>query len=165
MSRELKLLVISDTHCERLEQLPAPLREELPRADFVVHAGDYTGAPLARALLSLRNFYGVYGNLDGPEVRSLLKPSALIELQGYRIGICHPHVGGPPSQAPRRALELLGERPDVLIFGHTHMPVFEKGEDIWLLNPGSATGTWPASRRTYALLTLGERVSCSIVEL
>lgn len=165
MSKPLRLLVLSDTHCNSLEELPGRLLREMEGADMILHAGDYTGLPLASALAQRPNFRGVYGNLDGPEVRALVKPSLLLELQGYRIGLCHPYEGGPPQEAVQRALRALGKKPDLLIHGHTHVPVFERRQGLWVLNPGSATGAWPATKRTYALLSLGNELSCELVEL
>ena len=37
----MKILVLSDTHLYKLEDLPGSLLEELGRVDLVVHAGDF----------------------------------------------------------------------------------------------------------------------------
>jgi len=48
------------------------------------------------------------------------------------------HVPGP---AAGREARLLARFPgcDAVVFGHTHLPVVERFEGVWLLNPGSPT--------------------------
>ena len=46
---------------------------------------------------------------------------------------------------------------DVLISGHTHMPLAKKENGLWLINPGSTS--WPrgGSKRSYAVVTIDDK--------
>jgi putative phosphoesterase len=59
-----------------------------------------------------------------------------VEAEDVRIGLVH--VPGP---AAGREGRLLARFPgcDAIVFGHTHQPVVERVEGVWLLNPGSPT--------------------------
>ena len=43
---------------------------------------------------------------------------------------------------------------DIVIFGHTHVPVFKQISGIWLLNPGSPARPREGSHAGFAVLTL-----------
>ncbi|MGW9433131.1 metallophosphoesterase family protein, partial [Streptomyces decoyicus] len=60
----MRLLLISDTHVpKRAKALPARLLDEVPRADVVVHAGDWVDtATLDLLQARSRRLIGVYGN-------------------------------------------------------------------------------------------------------
>jgi uncharacterized protein len=79
---------------------------------------------------------GVYGNADEPALRERLPKELVVEAEEARIGVVH--IPGP---ALGRGERLRRRFPgcDAVLFGHTHVPVLEREEDVWLLNPGSPT--------------------------
>lgn len=82
---------MSDTHLpKRAKRLPGPLLEEIPRADVVVHAGDWVDTDTLDLLESRsRSLLAVYGNNDGPALRARLPEVARAELGGLRLGVIH----------------------------------------------------------------------------
>ncbi|MGW1376279.1 metallophosphoesterase family protein [Streptomyces sp. NPDC002446] len=135
----MRLLLISDTHLpRRAKALPPQLLDELPRADVVVHAGDWVDtATLDLLEARARRLIGVYGNNDGPELRSRLPEVAYAELEGVRFGVVH--ETGPAQGRERRCAERFPDL-DVLVFGHSHIPWDSLADDrLRLLNPGSPT--------------------------
>jgi putative phosphoesterase len=80
--------------------------------------------------------HAVHGNADEPALRELLPKEIVVEVEGARIGMTH--VPGP---AAGREARLLARFPDcrAIVFGHTHQPVVEEVDGVWLLNPGSPT--------------------------
>jgi putative phosphoesterase len=134
----MRLAVIADTHLPRGGRaLPAACREELVRAQAIIHAGDLT----SRAVLEeLRGFgppvWAVHGNADDPWLRETLPKELVVELDQVRLGVVH--IPGP---AAGRAARLVRRFPacDAVIYGHTHLPVIERSAERWLLNPGSPT--------------------------
>ncbi|MFE0380534.1 metallophosphoesterase family protein [Streptomyces inhibens] len=135
----MRLLLISDTHLpKRAKALPPQLLDEVPRADVLVHAGDWVDtATLDLLQARAQRLIGVYGNNDGPELRARLPEVAYAELEGLRLGVVH--ETGPAQGRERRCAERFPEL-DVLVFGHSHIPWDSVAEDrLRLLNPGSPT--------------------------
>jgi uncharacterized protein len=106
-------------------------------ADAILHAGDLSSAAFLEELEALGPPVGaVLGNADEPSLRARLPEQLVLELDGCRIGMVH--VPGP---AAGREARLLARFPgcNAIVFGHTHLPVVERFEGVWLLNPGSPT--------------------------
>lgn len=136
----MRLLLTADTHLpKRAKALPGQLLEDVPRADAVLHAGDWVDTDTLDLLESRsRRLIGVYGNNDGPELRARLPEVAEAELGGLRFAVVH--ETGPAEARERRCAERFPEH-DVLVFGHSHIPWDSTTEDgrLRLLNPGSPT--------------------------
>ncbi|MEU5237296.1 metallophosphoesterase [Streptomyces lydicus] len=135
----MRLLFLSDTHLpKRAKALPPQLLDDLPRADVVVHAGDWVDtATLDLLEARAQRLIGVYGNNDGPELRARLPEVAYAELDGVRLGVVH--ETGPAQGRERRCAERFPDL-DVLVFGHSHIPWDSLADGrLRLLNPGSPT--------------------------
>jgi uncharacterized protein len=133
------LLLMSDTHVpRRARDLPPQLWAEVDRADVVVHAGDWIGVALLRAVQErARRLVGVYGNNDGPELQRALPEIARVELDGLRLAVVH-DTGAAAGRETRCALRF--PNVDVLVFGHSHIPWdITTAGGLRLLNPGSPT--------------------------
>ena len=154
----MKVLVLADTHVNDVGMLPERLRGELKSADMIIHAGDYTGKRLLEQLrASAGDFRGVYGNMDPEEIRRELRAEEIIEIEGIKIGVTHPSEGGSPvGLAARVRAKFKDEDPEpgVIIYGHSHEPQNEKMDNILYLNPGSATGAFPARYGSFGVLTI-----------
>ena len=146
--------VISDTHLPRgARRLPEACLEALPAADLIVHGGDLSSVAFLEELLALGPpVHAVHGNADEPALRARLPEQAVLELEGVRIGVVH--VPGPAAGRERR---LVGRFPgcDAVVFGHTHLPVVERFEGVWLLTPGSPTERRRGPFHSYISLDIG----------
>ena len=149
-----KVMVISDTHASSIEEMPVAFRSFIKDSEFIIHAGDYTSKKL---LSELQNsgipFRGVYGNMDPRAVREGLRAEEALDIRGIKIGVTHPAEGGPPWGIERRLLEKF-KGMNVIIYGHTHTVVNEVKGGIACINPGSATGKFPAHYPSIAILEL-----------
>ncbi|QLH26273.1 metallophosphoesterase [Streptomyces sp. Rer75] len=136
----MRLVLMSDTHLpRRAKELPRELLDHVARADVVLHAGDWVDtATLDLLEARSRRLIGVYGNNDGPELRSRLPEVAYAELGGLRFGVVH--ETGAAQGRERRCAQRFPEL-DVLVFGHSHIPWDSTSADgrLRLLNPGSPT--------------------------
>jgi hypothetical protein len=107
-----------------------------------VHAGDWVSVDLLDALEArARRLVGVYGNNDGPPLRTRLPEVARVELAGVRFAVVH--ETGAASGRERRCAAAYPDV-DVLVFGHSHIPwdttaTRADGSTLRLLNPGSPT--------------------------
>jgi putative phosphoesterase len=160
----LRILAISDTHIQSLDDLEQKAIDRFAKADLILHAGDYTGIQFVKELKELTRFIGVYGNMDPPSVRAELKPIEVVEVEGFRIGLIHPSEGGSPFGILERIRKRFRDV-NIVVYGHTHQAKKEEVEGVIYVNPGSLTGAFPALRKTCAEITLGEKVSVEIIPL
>ncbi|MFB0620174.1 metallophosphoesterase [Streptomyces sp. AGS-58] len=150
----MRLLLMSDTHLpKRAKRLPEQLLAELPRADAVLHAGDWVDTATLDLLESRsRRLIGVYGNNDGPELRARLPEVARAELGGLRFAVVH-ETGPAQGREARCAARFPGV--DVLVFGHSHIPWDTTAPGgLRLLNPGSPTDRRRQPHCTYLTATV-----------
>jgi putative phosphoesterase len=139
----MRLTVMADTHVpKRARDLPAELWAAVDAADVVVHAGDWVHVALLDALEQRVAACGgrlvaVYGNNDGPALRSRLPEVARVDVGGLRLGVVH--ETGPAAGRERRCAARFPDV-DVLVFGHSHIPWDTTADGgLRLLNPGSPT--------------------------
>ena len=145
----MKLFFISDIHGS-LSNLKTALEcFEYERARRMVVLGDalyhgprnplpeeYEPAEVAALLNQYKDkIIAVRGNCDSEVDQMLIdypmmETYSTIHLEDRRFFLTHGHVFGP-DHYPH-----LNEG-DVLAFGHTHLPIAEKRESIYVFNPGS----------------------------
>lgn len=159
-----RLLLLADTHVpKRARDLPAPVWQAVDRADVVLHAGDWIDvATLDRLGERAARLVGVWGNNDGPELRSRLPEVARETIDGLRFGMVH-ETGAAAGREARMDEAFPGL--DVLVFGHSHIPwdsTTPRG--MRLLNPGSPTDRRRQPYCTY-LTALADGGRLSDVEL
>src|SRR4051812_21325886 len=117
----VRVLLLADTHVpRRARDLPDEVWRAVDDADVVVHAGDWVEPALLDELEKRsRRLVAVYGNNDGPELRSRLPEVARARIGGLLFGVVH--ETGPATGREARCDELF-EDLDVLVFGHSHIP-------------------------------------------
>ncbi|MCQ4080026.1 metallophosphoesterase [Streptomyces sp. RB6PN25] len=158
----MRLLLISDTHVpKRARGLPEQLWREVEAADVVIHAGDWVDAGFLTGLeRRSRRLVGVFGNNDGPELRSRLPEVARVELGGLRLAVVH-ETGPAKGRAARCAREYPDA--DVLVFGHSHIPWDEVAPGgLRLLNPGSPTDRRRQPFCTYMTARIAGQELCDV---
>ncbi len=128
----MKVLIVSDTH-GREQQLFNTLQRVSP-IDLLIHLGDYEGgedyireiAPCPTEMISGNNDF-----FNG------LPKEKMILLGKYYIMLTHGHRYGVNSgtytvkEAARR------NQADIVMFGHTHVPMIDLSDSVWAINPGS----------------------------
>lgn len=133
-----RILIIADTHVPaRARVLPPAVLEAARVADVVIHAGDWITAETLDELEAIADVVGVWGNNDGPDLRSRLPEVATRDIEGIRFAVVH--ETGDAKTRPAR-MDAAFPDADVLVFGHSHIPwdtVTPAG--LRLLNPGSPT--------------------------
>ncbi|HEU5141098.1 MAG TPA: metallophosphoesterase family protein [Bacillales bacterium] len=156
----MKIGLVSDTHMPgHGKELPEVLKEGLRGVDLIIHAGDWQTLDVYDSFREIAPVEGVAGNVDGNEVISRFRQKKLLELEGYRIGVVHGHLGKGRT-TPERALRTFeGEHVDLVIFGHSHIPFDDEIEGVRLFNPGSPTDKRRQPEFSYGLLTLGDSLS------
>jgi uncharacterized protein len=130
-----RIIALSDTHLEDEELLPAVVA--LARnADIILHAGDFVSHRCYAALSELGQLEAVHGNSDSFELKRLLPERKVITVDGIRIGLVHRASHGSDLVGAEMMAREMDVR--VLVFGHIHRPIVEKGNRL-LICPGSTT--------------------------
>ncbi len=160
--KEWTIVALSDTHASSISELPQELLEQARHADMVCHLGDYTSKAVVDGLRVYPSFTGVYGNMDPGVLRYELKETEVITVNGRKIGLIH--GWGSPWFIQKRIRERFDEV-DMILYGHTHIAKVETIDDVLFVNPGSAVGRFPATRKSFALLTIGNEINARIVTL
>jgi putative phosphoesterase len=156
--RPTRIGVVSDTHLPRFGRaLPRALADGLAAADveLILHCGDFTDPDVPALFEALAPFDAVAGNNDGPELVARFGRRKVVEAGGARLGLVHGDLG-PGRTTPERAAGAFGaDEVDVVLFGHSHMPIVERLADgRWLVNPGSPTDKRLQPRFSWALLQI-----------
>ncbi len=136
--------LISDTHGE----FPDDVREFLSPVDEIWHAGDFGTLSLAKQIAAFKPLRGVYGNIDGQDVRMEYPLYQCFEVEGVRILMTHIGLRKGSYWAYTPAIlkyepfvEELIQRfhPQIFVCGHTHIPqVFQdKMHNFLFMNPGA----------------------------
>ncbi|MBN2329974.1 MAG: metallophosphoesterase [Candidatus Omnitrophica bacterium] len=157
----IKIGVLSDSHLPDMNGLPLNLLGELESMDVIIHLGDFCDVETYKDLQKIAPVIAVYGNMDVPELRALLPEKKTIEIQGYNLGLIH--GWGPPKNLEIRVAGVFNDV-DLILFGHSHIPLFQKIEDKYLFNPGSTSMNRDGTT-TFGILELGEAINHQIVRL
>jgi putative phosphoesterase len=142
--RIMKIGVISDTHNFFDPRIPGLLAG----VEHILHAGDI-GLP--RILLELEQIApvtAVSGNTDDPGLH--YRETEVVELGGKWF-LVH-HIVDPHKLSEAVESRMARQRPDVIVFGHTHKPFCEVIEGTLFFNPGYAGKSRFGMPRTLAIL-------------
>lgn len=152
----MNTIVLSDTHMPgRAKRLPPPLEAELERADLIVHAGDLATVEVLTMLRRFAPVQAVYGNVDEPELRRLLPRRVRFQIAGRWVGLVHGDSPSLPTVHRARA-EFVDQEVDLIVFGHSHVPLLRREGDVTLFNPGSPTDRRAQPRFSYGRIALDD---------
>jgi putative phosphoesterase len=127
--------LISDTH----SYLDDGVFKHFADCDEIWHAGDLGTLELADRLAAFKPLKGVYGNIDGKDVR-LVYPEHL-RFKCEQVDVWMTHIGGYPDRYSANVKpEIYTNPPQLFITGHSHIlkVIFDKKINCLHLNPGAA---------------------------
>jgi putative phosphoesterase len=139
----MKIGLISDTHGFLDPRLPRIFRG----VEHILHAGDIGPDHLIIQLESIAPVTAVLGNTDSSRLFPLTR---IVSLDGRKF-LLH-HIVSPRALAGEPAARVATEKPDVVLFGHTHQAFNETINGVWFLNPGYAGKPRSGAERSVALL-------------
>jgi uncharacterized protein len=145
----VRLVVLADTHApRRWRACPPRVAGYLRHADLILHAGDLCTASVLTELAEYAPVVAVLGNNDGPDVADWgAVATAELDLDGLRVAMVHDSgaAAGRMARMRRRF-----PAADLVVFGHSHIPLDQSGPGLRIFNPGS-----PTDRRRQPHGTLG----------
>jgi putative phosphoesterase len=160
----MRVITLADTHApRRWRSCPPRVAGQLRGADLILHAGDVCTVAVLDELAGCAPVRAVLGNNDGPDVAAWGAPETLrLDLDGLSVAMVHD--AGP---APGRAARMRRAFPDadLVVFGHSHIPLVHAENGQCLFNPGSPTDRRRQPRGTIGVLDIrgGRLVSADIV--
>ncbi|MEU7853990.1 metallophosphoesterase family protein [Nonomuraea sp. NPDC049141] len=157
----MRAAVLSDTHAPRhWKSCPDRVAAHLRGADVILHAGDVCVGAVLTELGAYAPVHAVKGNNDGPDVDA---PETLeLELAGLRVAMIH---DSGPAKGRWDRLRRRFPDADLVVFGHSHIPLDHHEDGLRIFNPGSPTDRRRQPHGTIGLLVIeeGQLVSSEIV--
>lgn len=156
--------LISDTH----NFLDEAVFEHFKDVDEIWHAGDFGTGEIAERLRDFRPLRGVYGNIDGYDIKSVYPLQLVFNCEEVKVMMRH--IGGyPPRYNPETKKELLIHQPQLFISGHSHILKIMYDEKLQCLhiNPGAAGKQGWQKIRTLVRFTIDKKEikNCEVIEL
>ena len=146
--------IISDTH----GRLPHSVAQAFNGVDLIIHAGDIGDPDILKELEKIAPTIAVRGNMDMGQWAQQLPTDKAFEISRTLLHVIH--------DAYRLKLKSNDNEPDVVISGHTHLPLQEENQGVLYVNPGSAGYPKYGQPATVALLQIkGQSLQAQIVEL
>jgi uncharacterized protein len=153
----MKIGVLSDTH----GFLDPKVLELFTGVSHILHAGDIGSDAIVAELQTVAPVTAVLGNTDSSPAYRLTETVSL----GGRKCLVH-HIVNPRALTDELQLRIARERPDAVIFGHTHRVFSETIAGVLYLNPGYAGKPKYGVERTVAILHCdGEEIRPAFLKL
>jgi hypothetical protein len=145
----MKIGVISDTH-----NFFDPRIARLFRGvEHILHAGDIGLPGILLELEQIAPVTAVSGNTDDAGFH--YRDTQLVELDGRKF-LVH-HIVDPQRLTDALRAMVAREKPEVVVFGHTHKPFCERFGETLYFNPGYAGKSRFGMERSVALLHCDEK--------
>lgn len=160
--------IISDTHIpSRWDDIPEAVFECFAGVDLIIHAGDVGEMWVLDKLSQIAPVVAVHGNDEGEEAKRVLPFQHTIVAAGQRIVVMHGHIPDHYEEMESRKDDSwhpklmrwadFGKRSDaqIVIYGHTHIPMILQHDGVWLVNPGAiASGGVPVRQTIQSVAKL-----------
>ncbi|MFO7894750.1 MAG: metallophosphoesterase family protein [Longimicrobiales bacterium] len=154
----MRIGLISDTHGKLRRQVFTAFED----VDRILHAGDIGEHDLLVELEAIAPVTAVYGNTDRPEVRQHVEEVAELDAAGHRVAVIHGHqLGMPKPEGLRAALP----DADIIVYGHTHRPLVDRGDGALVVNPGAAGAVRFGLEPSVAILSFDDGPRIELIDL
>lgn len=156
--------LISDSH----NFLDEAVFKHFDKCDEIWHGGDFGSAEVADALEQFKPLRGVYGNIDGADIRR--KFPEVLQFTCEEVKVLMIHIGGYPGRySPLAKKEMALYHPKIFIAGHSHILKIMYDEKFRCLhmNPGAAGKQGWHKVRTLVRFTIdgADIKDCEVIEL
>jgi putative phosphoesterase len=156
--------LISDTH----HYLDDSVFKHFEKCDEIWHAGDFGTSEISDALSNFKPLKGVYGNIDGKDIRSEYPETLRFNCEDVDVMMIH--IGGYPPRYNPRVKKLISDNPPKLfISGHSHILkiMFDDKLQCLHMNPGAAGKQGWHKVRTLIRFTIDQNniKDCEVIEL
>ena len=129
-----KILLLSDSH----SYIDERILDYAKQADEIWHCGDFGNMEVIEALEKIKPLRGVYGNIDGTEIRKIFPE--VLRFTCEEVEVLMILIGGYPGKyTPLAKKEIQKQTPKLFISGHSHIlkAMFDQKNNLLHLNPGA----------------------------
>ena len=129
-----KILLLSDSH----SYIDDRILEYAKNADEIWHCGDFGNLEVIEKLEQIKPLRGVYGNIDGTEIRKIFPE--VLRFKCEEVEVLMIHIGGYPNKyTPLAKKEISDKAPKLFISGHSHIlkAMYDQKNSLLHLNPGA----------------------------
>ena len=120
--------LLSDTH----GYLDEAILTHFEDCDEIWHAGDFGNIAVADTLAAFKPLKGVYGNIDGQDIRTVYPEHLRFTCEAVDVWITH--IGGYPGRYGPQVKSVIQQHPPKLfICGHSH--ILKVQYDVCILTP------------------------------
>ena len=156
--------LISDTH----GYLDEAVFKHFDNCDEIWHGGDFGTAEIADKLKAFKPLRGVYGNIDGHDIRSEYPEKLRFACE--EVNVMMIHIGGYPGRYVAAVKQELQTNPaQLFISGHSHILKIMYDDKLHCLhmNPGAAGKSgWHKVRTLIRFEIEGKQMkNCEVIEL
>jgi uncharacterized protein len=156
--------LLSDTH----GFLDENILKHFAGCDEIWHAGDFGTIEIAETLKAFKPLKGVFGNIDGADIRLLYPENLSFTCEKVKVFIRH--IGGVPHRYNPETRQLLAiHQPQLFITGHSHIlkVMFDSSTQCLFMNPGaSGRQGWHVMRTIIRFVIDGTEIKdCEVIEL
>ena len=156
--------LISDTH----NYLDEAVFTHFEQCDEIWHAGDFGTGEVADKLKAFKPLRGVYGNIDGPDIRSSFPET--LQFKCEEVSVMMTHIGGYPGRYAQAIKPVLfAAQPQLFICGHSHIlkVIYDDKIKCLHMNPGAAGRQgWHKVRTLIRFVVDGKNMKqCEVIEL
>lgn len=162
----MRIGLLSDTH----GYLDDSVFRHFKNCQEIWHAGDFGNAALAEEISSRSGLplRGVWGNIDGADVRSRFPQKLSWHCED--VAVYMTHIGGYPNRySPGIKAELVQQKAKLFISGHSHIlkVIYDPAIDCLHMNPGAAGKQgWHQVRTLLRFVIEGSNIKdCEVIEL
>ena len=130
----MKILLLSDSH----SYIDDRILDYANKADEIWHCGDFGNLEVVEKLEKIKPLRGVYGNIDGTEIRKIFPEVLRFKCEDVEVLMIH--IGGYPNKyTPLARKEISEKAPKLFISGHSHIlkAMYDQKNSLLHLNPGA----------------------------
>lgn len=158
----MKIAIISDTH-GNVENIIMALKD-IKDIDLLIHLGDHAsdGEKIAEELNIKAEI--VRGNCDNQNKG--YETEKILEINGLKVFITHGHNYNVNLGLDKIYYSGLEKDAKIILFGHTHIPIKVKIDDVFIVNPGSPEKPRsPDGIKTFAIMEIDKNIQINIKEI
>lgn len=130
-----KIGLLSDTHGFIDERILDFFKE----VDEIWHAGDFGTVGVFDRLSAFKTLKGVYGNIDGYDIR--IRTSEILLFSCEAVKVVMTHIGKQYGKYTKKLFPIIiKEKPQLVVCGHSHILQikYDKSMQFLFVNPGAA---------------------------
>lgn len=127
--------LLSDTHGSFPDQTFTFFKD----CDEIWHCGDFGNIEVADKLSAFKTLRGVFGNIDGHEIRLTYPETQVFKIGQLKVAMIH--IGGYPGKYSFQSREIIQkEKPGLFVCGHSHIlkVIYDQKNELLHINPGAA---------------------------